>query len=153
MADFSKFDSMVNFEELGKSIEEAKKNTGDYPEVVNGTYRVKLVKLELGTTRDNRPMVKGQFKILEGQFKNMNLFYNRVIYGTQNDGNMIASVLQFLNSLEPSEDVGPIVFEKYSQFADLLLDVAEDCSDALEYTVKYDSKAFNSIVIVEATEV
>ena len=153
MTDFSKFDSMANFEELGKSIEEAKKNSGDYPEVVNGTYRVKLVKLELGTTKDNRPIVKGQFKILEGQFKNMNLFYNRVIFGTQNDGNMIASVLQFINSLEPSEDVGPIVFKKYSQFSDLLLDVAEDCADALEYTVKYDSKAFNSIVIVEATEV
>ena len=83
---------------------------------------------------------------------NSPVFYYSVIYGTKNDGNMIASAIGFLNSLEPSEDVGPIVFQSYSQFADLLLDVAEDCADELEYKIKYDPDAFNSISIVEVFE-
>ena len=152
MDDFSKFDNMVDLNELGKMIEEAKKNTSDFPEVKKGTYRVKLHKFELGTTKDNRPCVKGQFKILEGEFKNSLVFYNRVIYGTKNDGNMIASALGFINSLEPSEDVGPILFQSYSQFAELLLDVAEDCADDLEYMIDYDPDAFNSISIKEVIE-
>ena len=153
MADFSKFDSMVDFNELGKSIEEASKNMGDYPEVEPGEYTVKLAKLELSETKDHRPMIKGQFKILEGKFKNYNLFYNRTIYGTKNDGNMIASALGFLKSLEPSDEVGPIEFKKYSQFADLLLDITEDCADELNYKVKYDPEAFNSIKVIEVIEV
>lgn len=152
MDDFSKFDSMVDLNELSKQIEEAKKNTSDFPEVKKGEYRVKLHKLELGKTKDQRPCVKGQFKILEGEFKNSLVFYNRAIYGTKNDGNMIASAIGFLNSLEPTEDVGPIVFQSYSQFADLLLDVAEDCADELEYMIKYDPDAFNSISIVKVFE-
>ena len=153
MADFKQFDDMVNFDELSKSIEEAKKNSSDYPEVEKGMYLVKLHKLELSTTKDNRPMVKGQFKILEGKFKGQLIFYNRVIYGTKNDGNMIASVLGFLNKLEPSEDVGQVVFNSYTQFADLLLDIAEDCADALEYEVNYTPDDFNSISIIKANEV
>lgn len=153
MNDFDKFDSMVDLSELGKSIKEAQKNSGEYPEVPKGTYKVALEKFELGNTRDNRPMAKAQFKILEGQFRNMKLFFNRAIYGTKNDANMIANVLGFINSLQPSEDVGPIVFTKYSQFADLLLDVAEDCSgDIVTYSVNYDPDAFNSISVVEVYE-
>lgn len=152
--DFEQFDKKINKEEMQKSIEEAVKNGGTgYAEVPKDSYHVKLDSLELGTTKDNRPMVKGQFRILEGKFKKSCLFYNRVIYGTKNDANMIASVLGFINKLEPSEDVGPIVFEKYSQFADLLLDVAEDVADALEYDINYDPDAFNSISITDVYEV
>lgn len=150
--DFSEFDKKVDFEELGKSIAEARKNN-DFPEVPNGTYITKLVKLELGKTKaDNRPMVKADFKILEGEFKNSHLFYNKVIYGTKNDGNMIASVLGFLNNLEPTEEVGPIEFKSYSQFSELLLDIAEDCAEALNYEVVYEKDAFNSISIKSAIE-
>lgn len=152
--DFAEFDNMVNLAEMKKDIDEAVKNGGtDYPEIPAGKYKVSLKKLELGTTKDKRPMVKGQFQIVEGKFKKQNIFYNRVIYGTKNDSNMIASALGFLKSLGVTEEVGPITFEGYKQFSELLLDIAEDCSGALIYTVDYDPEKFNSISVKDFEEV
>ena len=152
--DFSKFDEQIDKEQLQKDIHEAEENGGGgYREVTEGTYTVALESLELGATKDGRPMLKGMFRILEGEFKKSCLFYNRVLYGTKNDANMIASAIGFLNTLEPSEDVGPVAFESYSQFADLVLDIAEDVSEALEYEVEYKPDAFNSISIKEVFDV
>ncbi len=78
---------------------------------------------------------------------------NRVIYGTNNDANMIASAVGFLKKLEPSEDVGPVIFQSYSQFSDLIDDIMEDVDGELEYKVDYDPDAFNSISIKEVYEV
>lgn len=151
--DFSKFDKEVNMDALQKDIDEAKKNggVGNYAEIEAGEYVGKIEKLEVGATKDDRPMLKAMFRITEGAHKKACLFLYRVLYGTKNDGNMIASALGWLESLEPSEDVGDITFETYSQFADLVLDIAEDVSE-LEYKVKYDPKAFNNISIVEVYE-
>lgn len=151
--DFSKFDEQVNLEQLKKDAEEIKKNggTGDYPEIEAGTYRGKVEKLEVGSTKDGRPMLKCQFRITEGKRKKSCLFMNRVLYGTKNDANMIASAEGWLDKLEPSEDVGPVVFESYSQFAELVLDIAEDIAE-LEYEVKYDPNAFNSITVEDVFE-
>lgn len=151
--DFSKFDKEIDLDQLTADTAEAVKNGGfgDFPEIPKGTYIVKLENLELGATKDNRPMLKGQFKIQEGEFKNSCLFYNRVLYGTKNDGNMIASAIGFLNKLEPSDDVDDVEFESYSQFADLVLDIAEDVAE-LEYEVAYDPKAFNNISITDVFE-
>lgn len=152
--DFSKFDEQIDTNQLAKDVEEAAKNGGgDFPIIPKGTYTVKAEKLELGTTKDGRPMLKGQFRITEGEYAKQCLFYNRVIFGTKNDANMIAAAVGFLNNLEPSEEVGPIVFESYSQFADLVLDVMEDIDGALEYEVEYDPDAFNSIHIKDVFEV
>ena len=79
------------------------------------------------------------------------LFMNRVLFGTKNDANMIASAEGWLESLEPSEDVGPVIFNGYGDFAELILDIAEDVSE-LEYAVIYDPDAFNSITILEVYE-
>lgn len=147
--DFSAFDKQVNLDQLKADSAEIKKNggTGDFPDIPNGTYLVKLDKLELAATKDGRPMMKGQFSILEGDFKKFKLFVNRVVYGTKNDANMIANVLGFLESLGPSEDI-PLVFESYSQLNDLIMDVAEDVAD-LQYDVEYDSTAFNPIHVTD----
>lgn len=151
--DFSKFDEQVNLDQLKKDAEEIKKNggTGDYPEIEEGTYRCKVEKLEVGATKDNRPMLKAQFRIIEGDHKKSCLFMNRVLYGTKNDANMIASAVGWLETLEPSEDVGAVVFDGYAAFADLVLDIAEDIAE-LEYDVYYDPSAFNNISIEEVFE-
>lgn len=151
--DFSKFDEQVNLEQLKKDAEEIKKNggTGDYPEIEEGTYHGKFEKLEVAATKDGRPMLKAMFRITKGDHKKSCLFMNRVLYGTKNDANMIASAVGWLESLEPSEDVGPIVFNSYAQFADLVMDIAEDIED-LEYDVEYDPEAFNNISIEEVFE-
>ena len=67
--DFSKFDEQVDTTQLAKDVDEAAKNGGgDFPVVPAGLYTIKLEKLELGTTKDNRPMLKGQFKIKDGTY-------------------------------------------------------------------------------------
>lgn len=150
--DFSKFDEQVNLDQLKKDAEEIKKNggTGDYPEIEEGTYHGKIEKLEIGATKDGRPMLKVQFRITEAPHKNSCLFMNRVLFGTKNDANMIASAIGWLETLEPSEDI-IVEFKSYSQFADLVLDIAEDIAE-LEYDVDYDPNAFNSISIEDVFE-
>lgn len=150
--DFSKLDNEIDFDSLQKDIDEAKKNggVGDYPEIEKGEYTGKIEKLEVGETKDHRPMLKAMFRITEGEHKKACLFMNRVLYGTKNDANMIASAIGWLESLEPSEDI-VVEFKSYSQFADLVLDIAEDVSE-LEYLVQYDKDAFNNISIKEVYE-
>lgn len=151
--DFSVFDKEVDIEQLKNDTAEIKKNggTGDFPELPAGTYIIKLDKLELGSTKDKRPMMRGQFSIIEGQYKKRKIFVNRVVYGTKNDANMIANVLSFLESLAPSEDIGPFVFTGYAALAELIMDVAEDVAD-LTYEAEYDADAFNPISIKEVFE-
>ena len=146
--DFSKFDQQVDLNKLKSDAEEIKKNggTGDFPEIEEGVYTGKIEKLEVGSTKDGRPMLKVQFRITQNPHKNSRLFMNRVLFGTKNDANMIASALGWLETLEPSEEVGPIIFQSYSQFSDLVLDIAEDIAE-LEYDVDYDPDAFNNISI------
>lgn len=168
--DFSKFDKQVDTKQLQKDTEEAVKNggTGEYPEIPNGKYIAKIENMELGSTKDNRPMFKIQFRLIEESENNDNLdvekffknwkgkkkpcvFMNRVVYGTKNDANMIASVIGFLNKLE--SEISPISFESYSQFNDLILDIMDDIDGNLEYEIDYDKDAFNSVSILEAYEV
>ena len=151
--DFSKFDKEVNLEQLKKDAEEIKKNgsTGEYSEVEAGIYHGVFEKLEVGQTKDGRPMLRAMFRITDGAKKKFCLFMNRVLYGTKNDANMIASAVGWLETLEPSEEIGPVTFESYSQFAELVLDIAEDIAE-LEYDVYYDPDAFNNLSIEEVFE-
>ena len=150
--DFTKFDEQVDLKKLQADAAEIEKNggTGDYPEIEPGEYHGKVEKLEVGATKDGRPMLKVQFRITEDPHKKCCLFMNRVLYGTKNDANMIASACGWLKSLEPSEDI-IVAFESYSQFAELVLDIHEDIAE-LEYTVNYDPDEFNNISIIEVFE-
>lgn len=152
--DFSKFDEQVNLDQLKADAAEAAKNgMGDYPEIEDGTYIGIFEKLELGETKDHRPMFKAMFRITEGEHKRSCLFMNRVIYGTKNDGSMIGSVSGFLSKLEAEdEDRNPIdtSFESYEQFNEMIMDVAEAIDDmGLEYEIEYKKDAFNNISINE----
>lgn len=147
MGQFDKFNKTVDLKQLKKDAEEIKKNggTGEYNEVPAGAYVAKCERLEIRATKDGRPMLSSMFRIVKGDQKKRCIFMNRVLYGTKNDANMIASALGWIESLEPEIDA-PIVFENYDQFADLVMDVAEDISE-LEYEVDYDETEFNSIHI------
>ena len=162
--DFSKFDNSVDI----KAIEEAKANPpqGEGLDTPAGNYVVRVEKMELGATKEGgRPMFKVMCRVVEAgenataqvteylsHFKNKKpcIFMNRVIYGTKNDANMIASVIGWLEKLEPSV---PVEFKNYSQFADLVLDIYEEVAEAVELAVDYDSNAFNSISISEVFDV
>lgn len=152
MGKFSRFNEQVDLKALRDEAEEIKKNggTGDYPEIEEGTYHGKFEKLEVKETKDGRPMLSAMFRITEGERKKSCLFMNRVLYGTKNDANMIASAEGWLETLEPSEEI-VVAFEDYDQFSELVLDIAEDIAE-LEYDVYYDPDAFNSVHIEEVYE-
>lgn len=160
--DFSKFDNNIDT----KAIEEAKANPpqGDF-DTPAGNYVVRIEKMELKATKDGRPMFSVMMRVVEAgekateavteylsHFKNKKpcIFMNRVIYGTKNDANMIASVLGWLDKLETETKAE---FKNYSQFADNVLDIFEEVADAIELDVTYDADKFNSIEINEVFDV
>lgn len=162
--DFTKFDKSVDIEGLEKDIKEAAENGGNYKEVPKGTYEVKVEKMELtmsntdskGNARDKdksqNPMVSIWFKILNGEYKGSFIFYNKVVYGTNNDGFMIHSNNEFLRSLDSGVDVE---FESYSQYAQLLLDIHEAIDGKLEYALEYgeNKQGYKTYEITEIYEV
>lgn len=147
--DFSKFDKQIDMKELQKDIQEAAENNAQFDETPAGQYMTKVEKLEVGATKDGRPMLKAMFRIIEGEQKKRCLFMNRVLFGTKNDANMIASAVGFLKALDSGLN---IVFESYSQFADLVLDIFEEIESTLEYEVSYDPDEFNSVAILDVFE-
>lgn len=152
MGKWSEFNKKVDLENLAKEADEIKKNggIGDYPELEAGTYIAQIEKMEVKETKDGRPMLSAMFRITEGEHKKQCMFMNRVLFGTKNDPNMIASAVGWLESLEPSEDID-VIFEDYDQFAELVLDIAEDVSE-LTYEVEYDPDNFNPIHISDVFE-
>ena len=157
--DFSKFDKQVDVDQLQKDIAEAEKNgMGEYKEVAKGMYTAELERLELGATKDGRPMLKAMFRIIGDEdgnkcdFNKYCVFMNRVIYGTKNDANMIASAVGWLKTLEPSDEVGTVAFRSYRQFDELVMDIAADVMGELQYIIEYDPDAFNNISISDVIE-
>lgn len=150
MGKFDKYNK--DLKTIQKSIKEAKNNNKEYKtdrEVTDGTYTTKLESLEVGETKDGRPMLKAQFRIQEGEFKNWCLFHNRVLAGTKNDGSMINSATTFIDSLELTDEF--IEFKDYNQFADTV-DEYFDNYDGWLYEVEYEKDAFNNIQVANIFE-
>jgi hypothetical protein len=156
MSIFDTFDKQINLAEIEKQKAAAAENS--YEEVPAGRYMAKIEKMELGTTKvGGRPMFKVQMRLISGEGpdeqtflakytkKKPCVFMNRVIYGTKNDGSMIASVEGWLNKIDFEE---PVIFKGYADFEQVILDCAEECA-GLEFAIAYDPAAFNSIIIEE----
>ena len=174
MADFSQFDKQVNIDQLQKDIQAAHKNapTGDSGDTPAGEYMARFENIELGATKDGRPMFKVMMRLntldmyepedkdilteeTEKYLKRFKpgkggcIFMNRVIFGTKNDGNMIESVLGWIRKLEPSKQP---VFTGYSDFANYVMDLAEELVGTVDVHVTYDEDKFNSISIEEVID-
>ena len=148
MADiFEKWNSNVDLAGLQQDIKDAQDNNKEVEKVPHGEYEVKLDKLELKASKKGDPMVSAWFTILEGKYKKSKLFLNQVI--TQ--GFQIHIVNELLKSM--STDLA-IEFVDYKQYADLLLDVAEECdANNLEFALKYeDNKGYDKFTITEVFE-
>lgn len=156
MSIFDTFDKQINLAEIEKQKAAAAENS--YEEVPAGDYIAKIEKMELGTTKvGNRPMFKVQMRLVSGEGpkeeeflakyrKNKPcVFMNRVIFGTKNDGLMIAGVEGWLNKIGFEE---PVVFKGYADFEQVIMDCAEAC-EGLEFAITYDPNAFNAITIEE----
>ena len=145
---FEKWNQNADLTGLKADIETAKEGCDrEYEKVPHGEYEVKLDKLELKATKKGDPMVSAWFTILEGKYKKSKLFMNQVI--TQ--GFQIHIVNEFLRSM--GTDLA-IEFVDYKQYADLLLDVAEECdANNLEFAMKYeDNKGYDKFTITDIFE-
>ncbi len=144
---FEKWNSNVDLTGLQQDIKDAQDNNKEFEAVPHGEYEVKLDKLELKATKKGDPMVSAWFTILEGQYKKQKLFMNQVV--TQ--GFQIHIVNEFLRSM--GTDLA-IEFVDYKQYAELLLDVAEECdANNLEFAIKYeDNKGYDKFTITEVFE-
>ena len=144
---FEKWNSNVDLAGLQKDIKDAQDNNREYEEVPHGEYEVKLDKLELKATKKGDPMVSAWFTILEGKYKKSKLFLNQVV--TQ--GFQIHIVNELLKSMKTDL---VIEFVDYKQYAELLLDVAEECdANNLEFAIKYeDNKGYDKFTITEVFE-
>ena len=133
MADiFEKWNSNVDLAGLQQDIKDAQENNKEFEKVPHGEYEVKLDKLELKASKKGDPMVSAWFTILEGKYKKSKLFLNQVI--TQ--GFQIHIVNELLKSMGTYL---AIEFVDYKQYADLLLDVAEECDgNNREVAIKYE---------------
>ena len=144
---FEKWNSNIDLAGLQQDIKDAQDNNKEFEAVPHGEYEVKLDKLELKETKKGDPMVSAWFTILNGKYKKSKLFMNQVV--TQ--GFQIHIVNEFLRSM--GTDLN-IEFVDYTQYADLLLDVAEFCDENnLEFAIKYeDNKGYDKFTITEVFE-
>ena len=144
---FEKWNSNVDLAGLQQDIKDAQDNNKEFEAVPHGEYEVKLDKLELKATKKGDPMVSAWFTILEGKYKKSKLFLNQVI--TQ--GFQIHIVNELLKSMKTDL---VIEFVDYKQYAELLLDVAEECdTNNLEFAIKYeDNKGYDKFTITEVFE-
>lgn len=118
--DFNKWNEQFGGQEALDALNEAKSN--EYTEVPDGRYICKLEKLELGESKTGKPMIKGMFRITEGEHKKQCLFINQVFTRgfPQHKG------LEFLRSLNVFDE-SEIDFDgDFNDFNDLLLDIAEE---------------------------
>ena len=148
MADiFEKWNSNVDLAGLQQDVKDAQENNKEFEKVPHGEYEVKVDKMELKASKKGDPMVSIWFTILEGKYKKSKLFLNQVI--TQ--GFQIHIVNELLKSMKT--DLA-IEFVDYKQYADLLLDVAEECdTNKLEFAIKYeDNKGYDKFTITEVFE-
>ena len=145
---FEKWNSNVDLAGLQKDVKDAQDNKREYEEIPHGEYEVKVDKMELKSSKKKGdPMVSIWFTILEGKYKKSKLFLNQVI--TQ--GFQIHIVNELLRSM--GTDLA-IDFVDYKQYAELLLDVAEECdTNNLEFALKYeDNKGYDKFTITEVFE-
>ena len=144
---FEKWNSNVDLAGLQKDVKDAQDNKGEYEAVPHGEYEVKVDKIELKSSKKGDPMVSIWFTILEGKYKKSKLFLNQVIV----KGFQIHIVNELLKSMKTDLN---IEFVDYKQYAELLLDVAEECdTNNLEFALKYeDNKGYDKFTITEVFE-
>ena len=144
---FEKWNESTDLKGLQDDIKDAQENNKEFEKVPHGEYEVKIDKMELKASKKGDPMVSIWFTILEGKYKKSKLFLNQVI--TQ--GFQIHIMNTFLKSMGTSVNVE---FVDYKQYAEMLMDIAEECDSAgLEFAIKYeDNKGYDKFTITEVFE-
>lgn len=146
---FERFNAMVDVAGLKQDVEAAAANTGEFVEVPDGNYEVKITKLELGETGEKSktpgmPMAKVWFDILAGDFKGQKIFMNQML----TSGFGIHKMNVLLESLETGISV---TFENFVQYNDLINQIFAEVDGKAEYELAYghNNKGFATYNIVQ----
>lgn len=145
---WDEFDRKIDTAGLKKDVQDAAENKREFSEIPCGNYEVKISKMELQKSKNGDPMVCIWFKILDGEYKNQNIFMYQVI--TQ--GFQIHIVNELLRSLETDIE---ILWDTYKQYNDMLLDIYEWLEqNPLEYELEYGKteKGFSTFKINQVFE-
>lgn len=135
--DWSKFDKEIDMDGLQNDIEEAE-NASDYPDIPDGEYDVTVVNMELGKSKvkDNGkggdPMLKVQFQIMGGEFKDNRIFYNGVIQMGQKDSVRAFQIHNVNTMLRAIADDQKLKWGSFGELADLIDDVFDDVGTFVE---------------------
>ena len=129
--DFGKWNQEFGGKQAVDELKNAAAN--EYNEVPDGIYMCKLEKLELAESKTGKPMVKGMFRIKEGEHKKQCIFLNQVF----TRGFPQYKALEFLRSLQILDDIDVTFDGDFENFNDLLLDMAEEAeASGMEFSVK-----------------
>lgn len=154
--DFAKWNQEFGGEAAVNELRKAEEQAGEFAALPEGTYTAKLEKLELSETRTGKPMVKGQFRISEGQHKNQCIFYNGVMAANDRtkNGFMVHRVIEFLQSLQVLDDVDVTFDGNFEHFNDMLLDIVEAAEeDGLKFEVQTKTDGdFTRITVTDVFE-
>lgn len=135
---WDKFDKAVDVDEIKKDIEDVKNNDGDYPEIPDGTYEVSVAQMELKTSKKGDPMLSIRYKIESGEYKGSLIFYNGVM---QPAGQYLSLQIHNNNDMLKSLDVfddDEIKWDGFNNYADLIMDMAEEVVDNEDYHYKLE---------------
>lgn len=152
---FDNIDSNIDIAAMNAQIQAAQQQNGgqqQFEKIPAGQYTVMLRTLELGTSRTGKPMIKGSFRILDGQYKNRILYVNRVIYGTRNDGLALSGGLAWLRSLCAYDGTGYVPIE-FMGFGDLMARITyiAQCIhiSGQTYTIDHKPDAYENVTVLQ----
>lgn len=139
----------INVEELNSKVEELG-NSGDFEELPDGKYEVRLDSLELKPTKEKGyPMVSATFTIVEGKYTRFKMFVNQVLLmGNDSDKYRVNTCNKFLSSLRP--DGVKIRFNSVPDYDVQVKDTFKVC-EKMEYLIEKstNNKGFTNYKIVE----
>lgn len=136
---FDKWNTMIDGSGLASDVAELDKNGGNgqtYEDLPDGTYEVKVEKLELRESKKGDPMFTAQFKVLAGEYKGRFIWMNQVITRAF----QIHTVNDLLRSLLADLPTPEVRFDgNYAHYNNLIMDVAEAIDGTFEYALNYST--------------
>lgn len=139
----------INVEQLNSQVEELG-NSGDFEELPDGKYEVRLDALELKPTKEKGyPMVAATFTIVEGKYARFKMFVNQVLLmGNDSDKYRVNTCNKFLSSLRT--DGMKIRFNSVSDYEEQVQDTFKKY-EKMEYLVEKstNAKGFTNYKVIE----
>jgi len=132
---WEKFNNSIDTKTFAADVEKAAAE-GDnrtFEEVPHGSYEVAVTKLELTASKKGDPMVKAWFQIVAGNYEKQYIFMNQPVT-LPFQIHKVNIILRSLIAEVPDIDV---VFESFSQFGGLLMDILEAIDGKFEYELAY----------------